>query len=203
MKRLIVIMIMSFTSVSYGALSSDSDSTYSYVYDDATNLDWLTLDETRGYSYNQILDRLSGDLSGWEFADENQLFTLFKNAGFSQVNLNTDGFTYNRDDYEAARDLQDLLGYTYNNSNFTYIESGGLVLGGNFGVVTSLSTDNRVYTRNNIDWSSKADQGFPGIGSFLIRTHVADSASNSAPLSSSVFVVLGTGLLFGLVRRRK
>ena len=83
-----------------------------FTTDTSTNLDWLDLTETTGYSYNQMLANFSDVNSkfyGFTYASQADLATLWVDAGYTG---NFNNYTSDINDRAVIAELFNLFGQT-------------------------------------------------------------------------------------------
>jgi len=86
-----------------------------FTTDTSTNLDWLDLTETTGYSYNQMLASFSDANSqfyGFTYATQTDLATLWVSAGYTG---NFNNYTSDLNDRAVINELFNLFGKTGSN----------------------------------------------------------------------------------------
>jgi hypothetical protein len=174
------------------------------TYDDQTGLLWLDLSVTFNMSYSEALAYKSAE--GWHIATEQQFAGLAETI-FPDFTDNRYGVNFAQSGsqlYRQIEEFQNLFGYVYHADRWPseewsawgmYLdEPGNIRLGGaaiyayNHGDPLGL-----IYGNVKEAWY-QADKGVPTVGTFLVRTKVAEPSS---------LILLGIGLLvLGFILRR-
>ena len=87
MKSLLIVLVLSFASISNAAIISIDDSVFgadSLTRDTETNLDWLDLTNTNGLSYGYVLSQLNagGLYDGYRYATLTEVQSLLLKLAF-------------------------------------------------------------------------------------------------------------------------
>lgn len=203
LKLAISVLILS-TSVNAALVDNGS-----FTTDTSTNLDWLDLTETTGYSYNQMLTNFSdinSQFYGFTYATREDLTTLWVNAGYTG---NFNNFTSDLNDRAVITELFNLFGQTGSNC---CDRSDGMFDDGDSDanisflyLIPELSPwESRVsisfnsLSPDDINWSSA---GANDMGSWVYRDA---NFLSQVPIPATAWL-FGSGLicLIGLARRKK
>ncbi|HVJ33665.1 MAG TPA: hypothetical protein VND94_11150 [Terriglobia bacterium] len=117
------------TIVFYGS-SADASSILvdqgNVTYDPDTRLQWLDISETRGLSYNQVLNNSGVDFvkNGWRFATDFEVDQLYRHAGLPLASYPNGTFFYHSDPSQPG---------------YAALEHDAFVLGSELGWVTPSS----------------------------------------------------------------
>ena len=165
------------------------------TYDTTTGLQWLDLTASSGQSVNEVLAQLGagGTYDGFQYASENEVRTLFSNAGIPDLSGE-----WNSLNYQPVLDLQTLIGVTRSSfgesfgatsdqgSSSLLVRAIGLQEQSN--PLSSVFEQGRVFT-TTVDYDRTAF-----LGHWLIKP---------VPIPSAVWL-FGSGLigLIGLARRK-
>lgn len=207
--RLVATASLILATMSPGAasagISQGNDAVFginAVVNDDINHTQWLRLDFTTPYSYNEILESLTTSFSGWSVASSGQLEALGASAGI--VNGATDAAVVAK-----TEQLRDWLCFTCVQTSQTHIYARGLVsdsqvidIGqGSYTVQDAFSIGRRLnVTPNEADfrvsgWYYPDGKLSPQEGIFLVKA-VPEPETYA-------MLVAGLGLLGSVVRRRK
>lgn len=122
MKTLLAILLVSVAGSTSAAIVDRG----SLVTDTETQLDWLKLTNTNGYSYTQTVARLrtGGDLYGWRYATASEVLGLYIGAGLPAPF----GSGNDLEGWQRANAFANLLGITYEYGGFSdyFSISGGM-----------------------------------------------------------------------------
>ncbi len=173
-----------------------------FATDDATGLDWLALSETR----NQIYNNAESLYTGWRYATNSEVTTMFTTLfpGYASENSYGYSYTYATIIDEVAT-FQSLFGFsgltgTYVSYGFYLDESNILRMLG----ATSSNSNEIVYGTNFFnDLTANLTTPNSVAGTYMVRTTVPVSGSTPVSESASLYL-LAFGLLGLLtVARRK
>jgi len=163
--------------------------------DSNTNLDWLDLNQTLGYSYNQVITNSGVNFiaEGWRYATAAELGQLFTDAGGSGTyNEDTNSSTIaSNPTWAAAALLADLLGSGHNDTYFSGAAILADVVLGDFqqtGRFLAYDVGGGTFHADlhTNDGFVPRDQSYD---SFLVRNHVVATT----PIPASL-LMLATGL---------
>ena len=187
----------------------------SYTLDTTTNLDWLDLDQTFGYSPNQILSNAGVNFvsQGWRYATLDELRGLFTDAGGADTVTNYDHYAVATAapgvTWGTASLLEDLLGSGHSDNSDNYAFTGEPYASDN-----TLLTLGRFYTRINstnglyvAGLFAPASPGLApssiGYSSFLVRIHGTQVATTPIPASVVMLLTALGGLGLAGFRRKR
>lgn len=179
LKRLILSAGLLFTTQSNAGLVEFD----TYTYDDKSNLSWLDLSYTDGYSYNFVKDQLGlgGLFEGWRFASSQDVTDLVLNhVGFTPANY------YSGNTEASLKELIGLIGYSYDGRDYSnehnryfafavgYVDSQRSQLAQirQFGYKAVIGGYYR--PENDGQWNRQKDSGINSHASFLIRDGALD-----------------------------
>jgi hypothetical protein len=187
-----------FSTTSHASVLVDDGD---YTLDTDTNLEWLDLSKTVGYSYDDVIANAGVDYiaDGWHYATRADFLQLATDAGIpASIGPGDANFSIAASN---AQNLIGLLGITNSFGDFT--ESFGLLgdqIGGSVAtgdLYASLSFSVGADAYGTLSWPNI---GSDGEGSYLIRD--AQVAATPLPASSILFMS-GLGLIGFVAWRSK
>ncbi len=100
------------------------------VFDTDTDLLWLDLNETSGYSVNQVLDQtvLGGQFEGWRLPSEGEVRTLYSNM-FSSLSFSSSGVSFHQNQYALTSPMIDVFGMSYDDGSYQHAQGTYLLDG--------------------------------------------------------------------------
>jgi len=179
-----------------------------YTTDLLSNLDWLDLTVTNGYSYNDVTDELSsgGSLEGWRYATLNEVISFWIDAGISNIGMSLPGWT--ESSYSEIKSLTELVGLTieppsgsllpYGTNGFTGTPGGFANSQAGAYIQYRTTSDGINQGRAVINTSPSQDTAVIGLGSWLVRP-TTNSEPNvvKAGFQTELFAT-GLGAITGL-----
>lgn len=203
MRKVSILSLLSlflFISTANATLTKNGD----VISDSNTNLNWLALTSTVGYTYNQMLGNfqdVNSTFYGYEYASLSQITTLFNSEGYSGDFYN---FVYDQTSRDSATKVYDLFGKTGSNA---YSRGDGMFLNEDGGSIDWLyyipDSGNAALVRvlnNRINADTVYWDGSNGnqMGSWIVKSSV-----QGVPESASIYLLtLGLLGLFGALRRK-
>ncbi len=191
MFKSLVFLLLTICSHAQAGLINNTN----YVTDTISGLDWLKLDQSINYSYDDIVNNqlgVTGDFSGWSIASLGTVHNLFDNAG-------GDG-TYRSNNFTSTNavmnnTLTNLFTITEGtNSWFHVVDS--IPGGSTSGVILSTAGNVNQYVGGGYSISAAA---YTFIGTALYRT-TSNGNSNEVP-EPSTLAIFAIGIM-GLASRR-